>query len=472
MIANTIALPDLALLVDNLEEGILFLDKDLRIVTINSAARNMIGLSENQQADKGIIGRLCKDIFPGASCAWYCAQDNSCSLITQGSEKEKFEEVTLEGPDGKTLALNLRAIALSESNAVVRNAIILTNRTRERQLEEQVSHRMRMGGLIGRSPPMQKLFQYILKAATSDASVLIQGESGTGKELVARALHENSNRSRGPYVSLHCAALPENLLESELFGHVRGAYTGATAARVGRFEAAHTGTLLLDEIGEIPLPIQVKLLRVLQEREVVRLGENTPRKVDVRIIAATNRDLAQMVKEGTFREDLYYRLRVVPMYTPTLRSRREDIPLLVYHLLSEIQSRYGQTFTMTQEAMHLLEKYDWPGNIRELANVLELSAIQADGPNILPSHFPLEIQNQSSHELQRTNKLHAEAGPGMGESHNTPAKCYRSRIKPDEEKRVILATLRETDGNRTSAARKLGMSRTTLWKKLKQFSIS
>ncbi|MCK5308601.1 MAG: sigma 54-interacting transcriptional regulator, partial [Zetaproteobacteria bacterium] len=347
MIANTIALPDLALLVDNLEEGILFLDKDLRIVTINSAARNMIGLSENQQADKGIIGRLCKDIFPGASCAWYCAQDNSCSLITQGSEKEKFEEVTLEGPDGKTLALNLRAIALSESNAVVRNAIILTNRTRERQLEEQVSHRMRMGGLIGRSPPMQKLFQYILKAATSDASVLIQGESGTGKELVARALHENSNRSRGPYVSLHCAALPENLLESELFGHVRGAYTGATAARVGRFEAAHTGTLLLDEIGEIPLPIQVKLLRVLQEREVVRLGENTPRKVDVRIIAATNKDLAQMVKEGTFREDLYYRLRVVPMYTPTLRSRREDIPLLVYHLLSEIQSRYGQTFTMT-----------------------------------------------------------------------------------------------------------------------------
>ena len=471
MIANTIALPDLALLVDNLEEGILFLDKDLRIVTINSAARNMIGLSENQQADKGIIGRLCKDIFPGASCAWYCAQDNSCSLITQGSEKEKFEEVTLEGPDGKTLALNLRAIALSESNAVVRNAIILTNRTRERQLEEQVSHRMRMGGLIGRSPPMQKLFQYILKAATSDASVLIQGESGTGKELVARALHENSNRSRGPYVSLHCAALPENLLESELFGHVRGAYTGATAARAGRFEAAHTGTLLLDEIGEIPLPIQVKLLRVLQEREVVRLGENTPRKVDVRIIAATNKDLAQMVKEGTFREDLYYRLRVVPMYTPTLRSRREDIPLLVYHLLSEIQSRYGQTFTMTQEAMHLLEKYDWPGNIRELANVLELSAIQADGPNILPSHFPPEIQNQSSHELQRTNKLHAEAGPGMGESHNTPAKCYRSRIKPDEEKRLILATLREMDGNRTSAARKLGMSRTTLWKKLKQFSI-
>lgn len=471
MIANTIALPDLALLVDNLEEGILFLDKDRRIVTINKSARNMVGLSENQQADKDIIGQLCQNMLPGAPCAMDCVRDNRCSLVPQGSEKERTEEVEFEGPDGKTLVLNLRAIALSESNTVARCAVVLTNRTHERRLEVQVSQRMRMGGLIGRSPPMQKLFQYILKAATSDASVLIQGESGTGKELVATALHENSNRSKGPYVRVHCAALPENLLESELFGHVRGAYTGATAARAGRFEAAHTGTLLLDEIGEIPLSIQVKLLRVLQEREVVRLGENTPRKVDVRIIAATNKDLAQMVKEGTFREDLYYRLRVVPMYTPTLRSRRGDIPLLVYHLLSEIQSRYGRTLIMAQEAMHLLEKYDWPGNIRELANVLELAAIQADGPNILPSHFPPEIQNQSNYELQRTNKLHVEAGPGMGESHNAPAKCYRSRIKPDEEKRLILATLREADGNKTSAARKLGMSRTTLWKKLKRFSI-
>jgi len=471
MIANTIALPDLALLVDGLEEGILFLDKDRRIVTINKSARNMFGLSENQQADKRIIGQLCQNMLPGAPCAIDCSRSKCCSLMPQGSKTERTEEVTFEGPDGKTLVLNMRAIALSESSTVARCAVVLTNRTHERQLEEQVSQRIRMGGLIGRSPPMQQLFQYILKAATSDATVLIQGESGTGKELVATALHENSNRSKGPYIRVHCAALPENLLESELFGHVRGAYTGATTARAGRFEAAHTGTLLLDEIGEVPLSIQVKLLRVLQEREVERLGENTPRKVDVRIIAATNKDLAQMVEEGTFREDLYYRLRVVPMHTPTLRSRRSDIPLLVNHLLSEIQSRYGQTFAMTQEAMLLLETYDWPGNIRELANVLELSAIQADGPNILPAHFPMEIQNQSSLELQRANKLHAAADPGTGEFRNTPSGCYRSRIKPDEEKKLILATLRAVDGNKTAAARKLGMSRTTLWKKLKQFAI-
>ncbi len=470
MITDTIALPDLALLVDNLEEGILFLDRDRRIVTINKSARNMFGLSENQQVDENIIGQLCHNMLPGAPCSIDCVRDKRCSLVPLGSKKERTEEVSFEGPDGKTLVLNLRAIALTESSTVARCAVVLTNRTHERQLEEQVSQRIRMGGLIGRSPPMQQLFQYILKAAASDASVLIQGESGTGKELVATALHENSSRSRGPYIRVHCAALPENLLESELFGHVRGAYTGATTARAGRFEAAHKGTLLLDEIGEVPLSIQVKLLRVLQEREVERLGENTPRKVDVRIIAATNKDLTQMVKEGTFREDLYYRLRVVPMHTPTLRSRRGDIPLLVNHLLSEIQSRYGQTLTMTQEAMQMLEQYDWPGNIRELANVLELSAIQADGPNILPSHFPLEIQNQLSSELQHANTLHAEAVPGMADSHNTPARCYRSRIKPDDEKRLILATLREMDGNKASVARKLGMSRTTLWKKLKRFA--
>lgn len=471
MIANTIALPDLALLVDGLEEGVLFLDKDRRIVTINKSARNMFGLSDNQQVDESVIGQLCQTMLPGAPCAIDCSRDKRCSLVPQGSSKERIEEVEFEGPDEEKLVLNLRAIALSETSTAARFAVVLSNRTHERQLEEQVSQRMRMGGLIGRSPPMQQLFHYILKAAASDATVLIQGESGTGKELVATALHENSNRSNGPYIRVHCAALPENLLESELFGHVRGAYTGATTARAGRFEAAHTGTLLLDEIGEVPLSIQVKLLRVLQEREVERLGENTPRKVDVRIIAATNKDLAQMVKEGTFREDLYYRLRVVPMHTPTLRSRREDIPLLVNHLLSEIQSRYGQALTMTQEAMQLLEEYDWPGNIRELANVLELSAIQADGPNILPLHFPLEIQHQSSHGSQPDNKLHAAAGPGSEESRNTPSGCYRSRLNPDDEKKLILAALQAVDGNKTSAARKLGMSRTTLWKKLKQFAI-
>lgn len=197
---------------------------------------------------------------------------------------------------------------------------MLKNRTLERQLEEQVSERLRLGGLIGHSAPMQELYKQIVRAAVSEASVLIEGESGVGKELVSRALHENSNRDKGPYVRVHCAALAENLLESELFGHARGAFTGAETARAGRFEAADGGTLLLDEIGEISPQIQVKLLRVLQEREVERLGENKPRKVDVRIIAATNQDLAAMVRAGKFREDLYYRLRVLPLRVPPCAS--------------------------------------------------------------------------------------------------------------------------------------------------------
>ena len=469
MSIDTIALPDLAFVVDNLEEGILFLDKNRRIITINKTAKNMIGLNEEREGNQDFIGRICAEMFPGAGCSTNCARDNACSLITHGREKEKFEEITFEGPDGQTLSLNLRAIALTESNSVARCAIVLTNLTQVRQLEEQVSERIRMGGLIGRSQPMQRLFQHILRAAASDASVLIQGESGTGKELVAKALHENSERAGNPYVRLHCAALPENLLESELFGHVRGAYTGATTSRAGRFEAAHTGTLLLDEIGEISPSIQVKLLRVLQEREVERLGENVPRKVDVRIIAATNRDLAQLVREGTFREDLYYRLRVIPLHTPTLRSRREDIPLLVYHLLSQLQNKYGRSIEVSPEAMQLLEEYDWPGNIRELTNALEFAVVQADGPQILPSHFPPEIRQQSGHVAPQLGGQRHPAAVGVG--HYQPASYYRSNMPPEEERQVIVAALDEAGGNKAEAARRLGMSRTTMWKKLKQLEI-
>ncbi len=461
---DLINLPDLSFVVDNLEEGILFLDKERRVLSINKSALSMIGLKEDGEVNINILNQLCPDLFPGVSCARECEHSGICTLMTQNMEKEKVEEITFKGSDGQVVALNLRAIALSSRITQARCAIVLTNRSHERQLEEEVSERIRMGGLVGRSQPMKKLFQHILRAATSEATVLIEGESGTGKELVARSLHENSNRSRGPYVRLHCAALAENLLESELFGHARGAYTGATAARAGRFEAAHTGTLLLDEIGEISPAIQVKLLRVLQEREVERLGENTSRKVDVRIIAATNRDLRDMVRVGTFREDLYYRLRVLPIQTPTLRSRRDDIPLLVQHLLSDMESRYGRSLEITPEALFVLENYDWPGNIRELVNVLEFAFVQSDGPNILPSHFPVEILNQSTTPALQS----VETGVGR----NMPLSYYRSRMLADEEKQLIAHALKETGGNKAAAARRLGMSRTTLWKKLNLFGMN
>jgi len=455
---DLISLPDLSFVVDNLEEGILFLDGERRVLSINKSALHMIG-KQDGDVNADIINQLCPDLFVGALCARECERSGTCSLMAQGTKREKVEEVTFSGPDGAMVSLNLRAIALSSGRTLARCAVLLTNHTHERQLEEEVSERIRMGGLIGRSPPMRKLFQHILRAAASEATVLIEGESGTGKELVARSLHENSNRRRGPYVRLHCAALAETLLESELFGHARGAYTGAATARAGRFEAAHTGTLLLDEIGEISPSIQVKLLRVLQEREVERLGENTPRKVDVRIIAATNRNLLEMVRAGAFREDLYYRLRVLPIQTPTLRSRREDIPLLVQHLLSEMESRYGRSLEISAQALQALENYDWPGNIRELTNVLEFAIVQSDGPNILPSHFPPEIYSPGT--------LHAYQAAGTDATGRLPTAYYRPRMQPDEEKELILRTLKETGNNKAAAARRLGMSRTTLWKRLK-----
>jgi len=462
---NSITLPDLAFVIDNLEEGVLFLDKDRHVVTINKAALDMIGQPPSEAGGEAIVGQLCPSLFPGASCALECEESGSCSLMQQNTKKEKLEDITFRRPDNRIVSLRLRALALSPSEPLARCAILLTNRTHEQQLEEEVSERLRLGGLIGHSRPMQKLFRRILQAAASEATVLIEGESGTGKELVARSLHENSNRSRGPYVRVHCAALSEGLLESELFGHARGAFTGATSAREGRFEAANGGTLLLDEVGEIPLSTQVKLLRVLQEREIERVGENVSRKVDVRIIAATNRNLASMVQEGTFREDLYYRLRVLPLYVPALRERRDDIPLLTTHLLAQISQQHHQDeIQVSQEALRALEAYDWPGNVRELANALEFATVQAAGATIQPAHLPPEIQHAGS------SRPHA-AAPDTASHPHMPGGYYRARVHGDEEKALILKALEESGGNRAAAARKLGMSRTTLWKRLKQYDM-
>jgi len=261
--------------------------------------------------------------------------------------------------------------------------------------------------------------------------------------------------------------LPENLLEAELFGHSKGAFTGAVSARPGRFEAADGGTLLLDEIGEIPLGIQVKLLRVLQEREVVRLGENHPRKVDVRIIAATHRDLSEMVKRGEFRADLYYRLRVLPVRVPSLNERREDVPLLATTILSGLTAHYRRDdVALSPQAMDMLIGYNWPGNVRELANALEYALVHVEGNTILPQHFPAEISN-IRYPVPGT-MVGGVGGAAAGEVALT--RYYRGPAAEDE-KEIILAKLAETGGNRSIAAEKLGMSRTTLWKRLKQYGI-
>lgn len=378
---------------------------------------------------------------------------------------KRVQDLVVRRPDGVLTPLRMWAMLLPSDEPLAYYAVVLRDRTREVQLEEEASNRMYLGGLMGNSAVMQELFRQILRAAASEASILVTGESGVGKELVGRALHDNSSRAKGPYVRVHCAAFPEQLLEDELFGHARGAFTGATAAREGRFEAAHEGTLLLDEIGDVPLNIQVKLLRVLQEREIERLGENQTRKVDVRIIAATHRDLPAMVGRGEFRADLYYRLRVLPLHVPALRERREDIPLLANSMIANMPARHqGRDFQLSNEALNALGAYSWPGNVRELANAMEYAIVHAEGSTILPSHLPPEIEKASP--LIATGPTDTAPATVVMQQYYRPAVSQK-----EQEKEIILQALQESGGNKAAAARKLGMSRTTLWKKLNKYGL-
>ena len=456
-----LTLPGLRQFLDNLEDGILFLDQERHVVAINEAASRMLG-----QEHDNILNKLCPSLFQGTACARSCEKRGHCTLMKNAIHGKKVQDIVVQRPDGGLIPLRMWAMVLPSDEQFAYCAVVLRDRTHEMRLEEEASNRMHLGGLIGNSTVMQELFRQILRAAASEASILITGESGTGKELVARALHDNSSRAKGPYIRVHCAAFPEQLLEGELFGHARGAFTGATAAREGRFEAAHGGTLLLDEIGEVPLSVQVKLLRVLQEREIERLGENQTRKVDVRIIAATHRDLPAMVSRSEFRADLYYRLRVLPLHLPALRERSEDIPLLANAMLANILTRHpGRDLQISSEALGALSAYRWPGNVRELGNALEYAVVQADGATILSRHLPPEI-----YKAAQAGGSSAVEAPAQAAS--LVQRYYRSPVQQEgQEKEMLLLALKETGGNKAAAAVKLGMSRTTLWKKLKQHGI-
>ena len=313
-------------------------------------------------------------------------------------------------------------------------------------------------GFVGESPSIREVFRTVAKVAPTNATVLLLGESGTGKELVAEALHEVSARSRGPLVKVNCAALPEGLLESELFGHVKGSFTGAVADRAGRFEAADRGTLFLDEVGDIPLHTQVKLLRVIQGREIERVGDNRTIRVDVRLVAATNADLEARVKKGAFREDLYFRLKVVTIRMPPLRERRSDIRLLAEHFRRIYSDRHGRATTgFSAEAMRLLVSYDFPGNVRELENVVEAAVVLTDGPEIDVAALPVEVGGgQRVEDLPDEDVIRIPAG--------TPL--------PEAEKAVILDTMNRTGGNKTAAARILKIGLRTLYRKLEEYGAS
>jgi two-component system response regulator HydG len=324
-------------------------------------------------------------------------------------------------------------------------------RRENENLRRQVRERYSLPGIIGHSKEMQQALDLVMRVAPTDATILIQGESGTGKEVIAKAIHHTSARARHPFVAVNCGALPEPLLESEIFGHVKGAFTGATAHKKGLFEEAHGGTFFLDEIGDMPLTLQVKFLRVLQEGEIRRVGSNQATSMDVRVLAATNRDLGQLMQQGQFREDLYYRLNVIPLALPPLRERREDIPALAEHFLRRFGDKQHRPLSLTANAVERLLRYPWPGNVRELENAMERTAILAPNDLIGPDELP----------------PHIASGTPLGPAPVLP----REQTLAEVERSHILQTLERCGWNHSHTAEALGIGRTSLWRKLKEYQI-
>ncbi|MDH7502909.1 MAG: sigma-54 dependent transcriptional regulator [Verrucomicrobiota bacterium] len=329
-----------------------------------------------------------------------------------------------------------------------------------KELHERLDEKFGLENIVGRSPAMLEVFETVKQVAPTPATVLIQGESGTGKELIARAIHQLSPRARQPLVIVHCAALAPTVLESELFGHEKGAFTGAHERRIGRFEQANGGTLFLDEIGEIDATTQVKLLRVLGERTFERVGSNKTISVDVRLIAATNKPLANLVKAGTFREDLYFRLRVVELWLPPLRERPGDVPILAYHFLRTISAEYGKKVSdFTMDALQALVRYHWPANVRELRNAIEGAVALCRGDKITLRDLPSNVRGA----------LHPE--PATPASATNAQATDSSLTLREAEKQLIIRALQETQGNRTKAAERIGISRRTLHRKLRAYGL-
>jgi DNA-binding NtrC family response regulator len=360
--------------------------------------------------------------------------------------------------DFLTKPLNLEKLEI-----IIRRS--LKSRSTEAEVEklhERLDQKFSFTGIVGSSPAIQEVIDRVKLVAPSRASVLVEGETGTGKELIAQAIHQNSDRSRGPFVAVHCAALASNLLESELFGHEKGAFTGAVEKRVGRFEGASGGTLFLDEIGEIDASIQVKLLRFLETRSIERLGSMKPIQLDIRLVVATNRNLEEMVRKGTFREDLFYRLNVVRIHIPPLRDRRDDIPLLLDHYVRQFSEENRiQPAVFDPDVIHLLQGYYWPGNIRELRNFAENIVVMRRGARVSRYDIDPRFLSEASGSTQGTQP------PA---STSSLLACGNAPLSVEEnEKRLIHNALIEAGGNRTKAASLLGMSRRTLHRKIAQW---
>jgi two-component system, NtrC family, response regulator HydG len=444
-------------ILQSMAEGLFVIDLSGVIRFCNRGLEKMSGFSSDK-----LIGKRCGDIMS-------CAGDTmkTCTLLQAGAVVNL--ECQLITANGARLPVLRNGRTLTDATgAVVGGVETITDisalRRAERKnalLEEAVSRdRGRFHHLVGKSERMQQVFELIDLAAASTATVLVTGETGTGKELVARSIHERGPRSAGPLIKVNCSALPEALLESELFGHARGAFTGAIKDKIGRFELADGGTLFLDEIGDLSPFIQVKLLRFLQEREFERVGESITRKADVRIIAATNRDLRGLVNKGDFREDLFYRLKVFPIHLPPLRDRKEDVGLLIDYFIDKFNKQTGKSIGgLSSEAALTLMDYCWPGNIRELENAVEHAFVTCREGEIGVFDLPIEIRRV---EMRANLCARTDENPAA-----SPQLSKRKLLT----KELLEATLGRYGGNKSQTAQALGIDRSTLWRQMKRWGI-
>jgi two-component system response regulator HydG len=425
-----------ASILDSINEGVFTVDQRRVISSFNRMAGAITGIGPEEA-----IGRKCSDIFGESMCTNGCplreTMETGVSIVDR--------EIEIINRENRRVAVSVSTSLLRDKDGNVLGGVeTLRELSQIFQLRKEITEKYSFHDLISRNATMRGIFEVLPDVAASEATVLLRGDSGTGKELFARAVHNLSHRNNGPLVVVNCGAFPEHLLEAEIFGVKRGAYTGAVETRAGRLEMAHGGTLFLDEIGDLPLSLQVKLLRVLENREYQSLGDKQPKRADVRFIAATNRELEAMVEEGTFRRDLFFRINVVSLQIPPLRERREDIPLLLDFALDRFNRTYNKKIMRySSEALQVLLNYSYPGNVRELINQVEQMVILCRGNEIDVKHLPPALFS-----VPKTEK------------HLPPQNVPSTK--------TIRETLKRNDGNRTKAAEELGVDRTTLWRWIKR----
>ncbi len=450
-------------ILDTMAEGLFTLDDQGIITSWNKSMEKISGYSEQEA-----VGNTCRLIECSQCFDKKCPADiKKCGVIKHG--KTEAKECFITHKDGHDVAVIKNARLARDSNGqilgIVETITDLTELKKIKKTAEEAQKKLRkvyrLGNIIGKSAVMQNVFDAIKAAASSQATVLIQGESGTGKELVAGAIHYNNDDVSSPLITVNCSALSETLLESELFGHVKGAFTGAHRDRKGRFEEADGGTVFLDEIGELTPYMQVKLLRVLQEREIERVGESKKRKIDIRIIAATHKNLYALTQQGKFREDLFYRLKVFPINVPPLRNRREDIPILVSHFIKKGNKRENKSIQgIDTQGMKRLMEHTWPGNIRELENAIEHAFVVCNSDWITLRDLPVEIREP--------NGFSGIDNPVIDLKNSS---VFDSAREAKLTKKLLLDLLEECNWNKAEVGRRIQKSRTSVWKYMKKWGI-